>query len=371
MKKTSKNNIESAELVLPCADLDKKFEFFTEHLNFQIISIFPADNPSVAVIAGYGLRIRLEKGIETNENIRIRLLCDSPEKNAVGKTELIAPNGVKIEFVEANPPLILPELKPTFVLTKFSETADWIKGRAGMRYRDLIPNRLGGRFIASHIHIPTGGEVPDYVHFHKVRFQMIYCYKGWAKLVYEDQGEPFIFNAGDCVLQPPQIRHRVLESSDNLEVIEVSCPAEHETFADNEMILPTKTFDPEREFKGQRFVHSVQKDKLEKSWRINGFYYYPTKIKYATSGLADVKIVRPFSSETPVSDLIEHNAEFVFIFILQGKAVLRRENNKNDSLNPGDSLVLPAGMKYGFSNCSEDLEMLEVTLPAEFRFTEL
>ena len=61
-----------------------------------------------------------------------------------------------------------------------------------MRYRDLIPDRLGGRFIASHILIPEGGPVADYVHFHHIRFQMIYCYRGWVKVAYEDQGEPML-----------------------------------------------------------------------------------------------------------------------------------------------------------------------------------
>ena len=41
------------------------------------------------------------------------------------------------------------------------------------------------------------------------------------KLVYEDQGEPFILNAGGCATQPPEIRHCVLQASDNLEVIEI------------------------------------------------------------------------------------------------------------------------------------------------------
>ena len=50
-----------------------------------------------------------------------------------------------------------------------------------MRYRDLIP-RLGGRFIASHILIDQGGPVSDYVHFHSVRFQMIYCHNGLGGL---------------------------------------------------------------------------------------------------------------------------------------------------------------------------------------------
>jgi len=74
------------------------------------------------------------------------------------------------------------------------------------------------------------------VHYHTVGFQLIYCYKGWVRLVYEDQGEPFILNAGDCVTQPPQIRHRVLEASDELQVIEIGVPAEHVTTIDHEIV---------------------------------------------------------------------------------------------------------------------------------------
>ena len=82
-----------------------------------------------------------------------------------------------------------------------------------MLYRDLIPGRLGGRYIASLISIPEGGPVADWVHFHRVAFQMIYVRRGWVRVVYEDQGEPFVMREGDLVLQPPEIRHRVLESS--------------------------------------------------------------------------------------------------------------------------------------------------------------
>ena len=63
-------------------------------------------------------------------------------------------------------------------------------------------------------------------------------FKGWVRLAYEGQGEPFILEAGDCVLQPPEIRHRVLESSAGAEVIELGSPAEHITMADHDMTLP-------------------------------------------------------------------------------------------------------------------------------------
>lgn len=363
MNLNDEKQIKTAELVLSCADFDKTFEFFTEFLKFKIIAIFPADDPTVAIISNYGLRLRLEKNAyeSANKNLRLRLLCDSPEKIADGQTELIAPNGVKIELIEADPPIILPEIKPEFVLTKFSENADWIKGRAGMRYRDLIPGRLGGRYIASHIHIPKGGEVPDYVHFHKVRFQMIFCYKGWAKLVYEDQGEPFLLNAGDCVLQPPEIRHRVLESSDNLEVIEIGCPAEHETFAEHEMSLPTDIINPDKDFGGQKFTRHISNESVWKDWRVKGFKSRDTGIASATNGLASVCIMRPIS--TVDDEFIKHDAEFMFVFILHGKVNLKRVDNKKDTLTSGDSIVIPVGMKYAFADCSDDLEMLEVIVP--------
>ena len=126
-----------------------------------------------------------------------------------------------------------------------------------MMYRDLMPDRMGGKMAVSHIRLTEGGEVPDYVHYHKIEFQMIRCIKGRIKVVYEDQGEPFWLEPGDWVIQPPEIRHRVLECEAGSEVIEVSMPAEHETWVDHEMTLPTTALRPDREFNGQRFVRFI------------------------------------------------------------------------------------------------------------------
>src|SRR5262249_14415839 len=110
-----------------------------------------------------------------------------------------------------------------FVISRLNSTNDvWYVGRAGMEYRDLIPGRLGGRFIASHIRIPGGGETQDYVHYHKALFQMIYCKAGWARVVYEDQGPPFALEAGDCVFPPPGVCPPVAGFSARLVVIHVA-----------------------------------------------------------------------------------------------------------------------------------------------------
>ncbi len=223
-------------MVIPCVELAPAIDALVDLLGFRLDMIMPADDPAIAELSGHGLRLRLDAS-------------DSAAGDA----------GV---------------------------------GRAGMVYRDLLPGRLGGRFIASHITIPDGGPVPDYVHYHDVRYQSIHCVRGWVRVVYEDQGPPFVLEAGDCVLQPPGIRHRVLESSPGLEVVEVGSPAAHPTRVDHDLQLPTSEMRPERTFGGQRFVHHRASEGTPQPWRADGFECIDTGIADATDGLAGARTVR-------------------------------------------------------------------------------
>jgi quercetin dioxygenase-like cupin family protein len=350
-----------AQVVLPCGDLEETLGFFTDRLGFRVDAIYPADAPSIAEISGYGLRVELRRGGEGAPGV-LRLLVSDPA--AFGATLLTAPNGTRIEIVDADPPLVVPPVVPSFVLSENGDRAEWGTGRAGMRYRDLVPDRQGGTFIASHIQIPGGGPVPDYVHFHKVRFQMIYCYKGWVRVVYEDQGPPFVMQAGDCVLQPPRIRHRVLESAAGLEVIEIGCPANHETFADHDLALPTSTLRPERDFNGQRFVRHVAARATWEPFRLEDFECRDTGIAAATGGIATVRIARPRG--TLSRKRYRHDADFLFTFVLSGSLSLDVDGRGAHAVTAGTSFVLPPGNPYAFNDCSSDLELLEAALPAAF-----
>lgn len=348
-------HIQSAQIVLSCQNLNETLEFFTEKLGFRIETIFPADSPSIAVISGYGINLRLEVKEEITP-VTLRLLCYSDSLPMETSTKLIAPNGTQIEFVEANPPINLPKGKQEFVLSRMSD--NWGVGRAEMQYRDLIPDKLGGRFIASHIRIPVEGEVPDYVHYHKVIFQMIFCKTGWVKVVYEDQGEPFILNAGDCVLQPPEIRHRVLEASEGLEVIEIGCPAIHETFADHNLKLPTSQVLSDRLFGDQKFVRHIASESTWKQSGFTGFVEQDTGISDATNGLADVKVLR---AKSIANFSHQHSGDFLFYFVLNGECKLESQEFGNHKLNTGDSCVIPAKVEYNLE-ANESFEMLKVFL---------
>ena len=361
MATSEEQNIQGAEIVLPCTDLDETLAFFTDRLSFRVAQIFPADDPAVVVLAGHSVRVRLERG-RTGDPGSLRLLCHDPASVAGGKTQLTAPNGTRIELVAADPPLVLPEGEQTLVIRRMSESDAWGSGRAGMQYRDLEPGRQGGRFIASHIRIPDGGPVGDYPHFHKIRFQMIYCYKGWVRVVYEDQGPPFVMPAGDCVLQPPEIRHQVLECSPGMEVVEIGCPAEHMTLADLDMTLPTSKVDTGRLYGGQRFVRHQVEEAEWKPWRLQGFEARDIGFNAATNGLAGARVVRV--SGTPNGETWSHDGEFLFLFVLDGNATLDCEGRESEILAAGDCCTLPAGRVCRLDACSADLELLEVALPA-------
>lgn len=354
MTKENALTITTAEVVLSCSDLNANLTFFTEELGFGLVSILPADNPAQATLSGYGLRLFLKRSDRDQPSV-LRLSC-----RHVGQAKTLkAPNGTLIELVDDNQSLQLPPIAPVFSIQKFKD--GWHEGRAGMLYRDLFPDRMGGRFIASHIRIPAGGPPPDYVHFHKIRFQMIFCYKGMARVAYEDQGAPVLMQPGDCVLQPSQIRHKVLEFGDNSEFIEIGCPAEHETCTDPAMVLPTKQVHADRDFNGQRFVFHKAQEASWLPWRMAGFEYRETGIEEATNGLAGVRIIRPKGESNP--SVCSHDHEFLFFFVLAGQATLSIEGYGDNHLDTGDCCVLPSGAAYSFNQWSDDLELLETSLP--------
>ena len=347
MASVSTPKIQAAQVVLPCTDLAPTIAFF-EGLGFRIETIFPADAPAIASLSGYGLALQLAPG--EGDPGRLRLTCEGPGRR------LFAPNGTIVELVPAAAEALTPPFEPAFHLVQPDATSA-AAGRAGMLYRDLIPGRLGGRYIASHISIAEAGPVADWVHHHHVRFQFLVCVRGWARLVYEDQGEPFIFAAGDLILQPPHIRHRVLENSALFEVVEIACPALHETAADWTMTLPNSDRPQPREWSGQRFLHRRGGDQ---AWEtVPGGERRPTGLGAASAGRAEAVFLR--LDESSGMMLSDTGAEFQFGFVLRGRGELFA--NGRHPIDPAAAFVLPPGQPGRVHSAADPLELLWVTAP--------
>ena len=351
--------------VLEAVDLDAMVEFLADELGLRIEMVSPADSPREIAMSGLGGRIVVRR---SDRDVAANLVVESGDRALAERSPLRAPNGTIIEVRSSSAAPIVPPSRPSLSIVRASDAGSGT-GRAGMLYRDLLPDRWGGRFIASHIRIPGGGEVPDWVHFHRIRFQMIFCAAGWVEVVYEDQGPPFRLEAGDCVVQPPEIRHRVLRSSPGLDVIEVGCPAVHDTLADHDLDLPTASLDPDHDFGGQRFVRHIAADAAAQPWFDPGLAFRDTGIGAATGGLAGARVL----TSTGVgggdrATTFTHRGEFVFYVVLAGSADLGLADDSGGLIEPlgrMDAVAIPPDVEWHWSNRTPDFELLEVALPAD------
>ena len=121
-------------------------------------------------------------------------------------------------------------------IVRHAEDARFDKGlRTFFAYRDLgIREASGGAFGAHVIRAVPGEAAKPRWHTHDLAFQMVYVLRGWVRFEYEDIGE-VEFRPGDSVYQPPGIRHREIAHSDDLELLEITAPAE---FATTEVRAP-------------------------------------------------------------------------------------------------------------------------------------
>jgi quercetin dioxygenase-like cupin family protein len=99
------------------------------------------------------------------------------------------------------------------------------------QYRDLgIKDATNGMAVA-HVIRFVGKCDPNVVskeHLHEAEFQMIYVLKGSMTSSFEGQGT-HTMKAGDAWLQPHSIKHKVLDYSDDCEVLEIVMPANFKT----------------------------------------------------------------------------------------------------------------------------------------------
>ncbi len=96
-------------------------------------------------------------------------------------------------------------------------------------YRDLgIFDATDGKAVMHVIRASKGSNATGEWHRHELNFQFVYVLKGWAIFEYEGHGQHKLV-AGTCVHQPPHIRHREIEHSEDFEVLEVVLPGDFKT----------------------------------------------------------------------------------------------------------------------------------------------
>jgi quercetin dioxygenase-like cupin family protein len=120
------------------------------------------------------------------------------------------------------------------------ESAPLVPGRRDFfNYRDLGVTKASGGRMRAQVTVATGTMRPTGWHYHVCDSQFVYALKGWVDLAFED-GRTIRVKAGDALFIPGGLKHNEIGMSEDLEILEVSVPAE----------MGTKACDPPAGMKG-------------------------------------------------------------------------------------------------------------------------
>ena len=93
----------------------------------------------------------------------------------------------------------------------------------------------------------------------------------------------------------------------------------------------------------------------------------------ATHGLAQAHVIRLIGPCNPaeVSKLHFHDLEFQMVYVLKGWVKTYMEGQGETMMQQGSAWTQPPRIKHLIMDYSDDVELLEVVLPAEFKTVEL
>jgi mannose-6-phosphate isomerase-like protein (cupin superfamily) len=101
--------------------------------------------------------------------------------------------------------------------------------------------------------------------------------------------------------------------------------------------------------------------------------YRDLGIAAATNGLAQAHVIRLIGPCNPaeVSKLHFHNVEFQMVYVLKGWIKFYIEGQGETLMKEGGAWTQPPRIKHMVMDYSDDVELLEVIMPAEFKTVEL
>jgi hypothetical protein len=101
--------------------------------------------------------------------------------------------------------------------------------------------------------------------------------------------------------------------------------------------------------------------------------YRDLGIAQASHGLAHAQVIRLIGPCNPaeVSKLHFHDVEFQMVYVLKGWVKTYMEGQGETLMKQGSAWTQPPRIKHLIMDYSDDVELLEVILPAEFKTVEL
>ena len=121
----------------------------------------------------------------------------------------------------------------------------------------------------------------------------------------------------------------------------------------------------------QGFVVSHARDASFQRGLRSFFEYRDLGIKHATQGRVEAHVIRAAAVTEFSSQPHLHHTIFQLVYVLKGWIEFEYEGHGRVRLEAGSCVHQPPGIRHREVGHSEDVEMLEVVLPASFKTEEV
>ena len=114
----------------------------------------------------------------------------------------------------------------------------------------------------------------------------------------------------------------------------------------------------------QKLIHVTRNDAPEIPGRREFFTYRDLRAKEGSIGRMNAQTMVAIKGMTEPTGWHYHECECQFLYILGGWIDMEFETGEKLRLTEGDSLYIPGGMRHNETATSDDMELLEVSIPS-------
>ncbi len=154
----------------------------------------------------------------------------------------------------------------------------------------------------------------------------------------------------------------------------VAKPSARKTIASKARVPAVKPKTASKARPKQRVAVSHHREEDFKSDGLRAYAQYrDLGIADASHGLAQAHVIRllPPCNPAEVSKLHYHDVEFQMVYVLKGWVKTYMDGQGETVMKEGSAWTQPPKIKHMILDYSDDVELLEVILPAEFKTVEL
>ena len=114
-----------------------------------------------------------------------------------------------------------------------------------------------------------------------------------------------------------------------------------------------------------KVVHTSAKQPIMTAGRRDFFSYRDLALKDASGGQMRGQVMKAKTGMTQPTGWHYHTCDGQFVYLLNGWVELEFESGETIRLERGDSVFIPGGMPHNELRTSDDVEVLEVSVPGE------